>query len=114
LKYSAYQTKFKNPVRGNDNSKMRGSFAPLRMTIRFVLGRGRALLVWRRGGGGWDGFAGGGEGFHEFDSGAVGVEEVDLALAVDASVGFERPGVGLVGGAGFESGDCFGEVGYGE
>lgn len=65
----------------------------------------------RRGSGGWDGFAAGGEGLHEFYAGAVGVEEVDLTLAVDAGVGVERLGVCLVGEAGFEGGDGGGEVG---
>ncbi len=61
---------------------------------------------WR---GGWsDGFAVGGDGFHEFCAGAVGVEEVELALAVLAEVDVERPGVGGEGLAGFEGGDCGG------
>ena len=62
-------------------------------------------------GGGWgDGFAVGGEGLHELDAGAVGVEEVELALAVDAGVWGEGLGVGFEGGAGLEGGEGGGHV----
>ena len=47
-------------------------------------------LVGWRGGGGWDWLSAGGVGFHEFDASAVGVEDVDLTLAVDADVHVER------------------------
>jgi len=66
--------------------------------------------VWR-GGGGWDGLSAGCVGFHEFDAGAVGVEDVDLTLAVDANVHVEGFAVGLVGGTGFEGVDGVLDVG---
>jgi len=44
------------------------------------------------------------------DAGAIGVEEVDLTLAVDAYVGGQGLGVCLEGGAGFQYGDGFGDV----
>ena len=68
------------------------------------------LVVWR-GGGGWDGLSAGCVGFHEFDAGAVRVEDVDLTLAVDADVHVEGFAVGLVGGTGFEGVDGVLDVG---
>ena len=86
------------------------------MTARSDGGLGCQGILWVGGGWGWgvgwgDGLAVGGDGFHEFDAGAVGVEEVELALAVDAGVRGEGFGVSLESWAGLEGGDGGGERG---
>ena len=68
-------------------------------------------LVGWWGGGGWDWFSAGSVWLHELDTGAVGIEEVYLALTVDADVHVDGLAVGLVRRAGFEGVDGLLDVG---
>lgn len=78
-----------------------------------VLDCGSRFHLTRRGrGGGWDGFARSGKGFHQLDAGAIGIEEIDLTLAVNAGVGVKQFGVGLIGWAGLEDSDGLGYIGH--